>query len=448
MKIYRIAMMMLLVTAFACSSGNGNDDNKNKDDAQTSDVTGTTDTVAEDTSGGDDGRGQDVADDGISSDLAEDAAPDAVEPGETLSTEYLQHLCDDYCNASWGCDDYPYGVDCVDECIAKGLAEMDFAVKLLCARNGDDDNPDWSYCTQFEECLSDATINDACIPLCEDVVTCEAHGNGMFGYVPHDCQLMCSVGLSGEENAELILTCIGDALETCSGMAFLECLGDEPAAPCEELFCIEDAEADCLLIPDPYADVDACMAVCEDWNAGQAASAAMCAEASEDWPADCKETLLNCQNPPAELPEGAIEYCTTMAGKCGELLPMEFDMGLMGDEICGWYITGFTLLKPELFQPFSDGVTCLENLDICPSGDLSALYCMFDIPDEAKTNCQKVKELCTPEDYAAEMVMECEAVSAFISSFMADQLPTLYTCIEGAEDCQTLEDTCFFGDEE
>ena len=113
-------------------------------------------------------------------------------------------------------------------------------------------------------------------------------------------------------------------------------------------------------------------------------------------------------------------------------------MGMLGVDLCGWLLSGAVAASPGLFLEFAAGTECVDKLAYCPSGDLSDLYCLLDIPADGKTACAKALELCSPADYAGSMAMECETAMAFYQAFAAEMLPQLTDCVGQAADCEAF----------
>lgn len=384
----------------------------------------------------------------VPSDIPEaDVAGDqTVEPQSPYSDEMLDNLCSSYCDPDNDCEGVAYETECVADCIVLATADESLAKKLACA-HGDDEEKE--YCERYDGCAGDWEYNETCVALCDDVEACDALGTELFGQNLQDCALVCSGSVGLNPAGEQILACIDTALETCSGIEFFSCIEPPDDTVCEEGLCGADVDPTCSPVPDPFATPEECVESCTDWTAGQGIAAQVCLERAYDLPVDCAGTFLNCVDVPEAPAEGALEYCEVFHGKCGSL--GEGDaidlLGALGRDVCAWQMTGFITTKPEAFQTFPEAVTCLEELEFCPSGDLSSFYCLFDITAEHIAICAPVADLCTDPIVAAEVTLACEAALGYAAGFIPDAVETIEDYVTNAADCESLS-VYFFGDEE
>ncbi len=393
----------------------------------------------------------DVAEDDaiIPADVAEeDVAPDQTEePQSPYSDEMLERQCSTYCDQGNSCESIDYGPDCLADCIALATADVAIVKKLACANNYDEDG---SYCEQYASCPGDYEYNEDCVTLCLDVEACDALETDIFGYSLEDCNLVCSSSIGLQSGTEEILDCIGGALATCSGTEFFACMGPGDTEVCEVNLCGAEVDPTCTPVPNTFATTEECTASCIDWSAGQGLAAQMCLEMGSNLPMDCAKLYINCLNMPDEPAAGALEYCKLSHEKCGSLGDennIYDDLGGLAHDFCAWQMTGITQTKPEGFRTMEDAVTCINNLDICPSGNLSSLYCLINITAEHVATCAAVADICTDPVAGPELTLDCEAALGFATGFVPEAIAMIEGCVTNAGSCEDLTN-CFFPDDE
>ena len=402
---------------------------------------GTGDVQVTDDAIGDDSAAPDVVPEG---DLAVDQTVDPVSP---YSDGMLEQLCNSYCDPENGCDGVDYGPDCVAECVVLATADETIPKKIACAK--DDDEGESSFCERYEGCAGDYEYNADCVTLCDDVEACDALGTEIFGNNLEDCALVCSGSIGKNPAASEILACIGGALETCSGTEFLDCVESEESDVCEVELCGPEVDPFCSPVPDTYPTVEECAASCESWSTGQTLAAEMCLERGLEMPFICADLYNNCLAVPAQPLDDSLEYCEAYYEKCGVIGENSVYqmLGGLGHDFCAWQMTGFVQMAPEGFRPMDQATTCVESLELCPSGNLSQIYCLLDITSEHVELCSAVADICTDPAVAADVTLECEAALGYAAAFIPEVMGMLQGCIDNSADCDTLAQ-CFFGDEE
>ena len=386
--------------------------------------------------------------DSAEEDATLDVAPDEnVGPQSPYTDEMLLRLCTGYCEPDVPCEGVDYGPDCVADCIALAAADVFMVKKMACAGS---DSEEKTYCEQYEECPGDYEYNEDCVTLCDDVAACDALGTELFGHSLEDCALVCSGSVGLNPGAQDILDCIGGALSNCSGTEFFVCMGPADTEICEEGLCGAEVEPACSPIPGTFATAEECVGACGEWSAGQGLGAQMCLEMGSNLPIDCAELYLNCMDVPAAPADGALEYCKLSYEKCGAMGEGDdiyATLGGLAHDFCAWQMTGITQTKPDGWRSLEDAVTCMENLENCPSGNLSSLYCLINITEEHVATCSAIADICTDPVAAPELTLDCEAALGFATGFIPEAVAMIEGCVATAEDCGGLAN-CFFPDEE
>jgi hypothetical protein len=371
----RYALILSLLGLLACSSGGDGGTNLSSDTvgshlidvggADFEDATGPgADTVDDEVSPPltdsvtPDGEDPDVGDpDTGDPDAAvpdgQDPETDTMEPVEALSEAYLQAQCQTYCGKIGECHDAPPPVDCVEDCLAELEADPDRVKNLLCWMMGDD-------CAMEEACMA-ASIPDAesCEGLCDQAEGCGLLPHMMLGSDHAECGVQCSAFsfLAQSAGMEAMLDCVHEQAEACDGVGMLNCID-------ESSFCDEicDKVALCGNIPGLFADTEACMADCDQYEGDRRLALLGCVSIGADDPAlDCPPQD-GCFPPPQEMAAGADDFCAALLTLCYGTP----DFDLPNDpEVCGWLMTGFTVYAPEV--DFTGASECLAGYEDCES---------------------------------------------------------------------------------
>ena len=430
----RISILAVLLSIFilpACGGGDKDkEDTAGQPDAVAADVAAQPDGVSPDTSGNEETT--------VPTDSSDAAFVDSV-PGEVLeqsgiSAQTAQEFCEYRHCSTDECDEVAQGETCVEDCVAAILTDLAYYKKLICAKSAQD------YCEGLKSCDGDYEIPELCVAACEDAAACGAVPGDMMGQNLLECHLACTS--STFESDGPIVECYAAAIKNCSGLEFMVCMEPEQPNPCDT-WCAEDVAAECQVVPDPYATAEDCMAQCEGYTYGQTYAAMLCHEEGQgQMPVGCGEGVASCMLTPAELPDGALEYCEALDKKCGEVLELTHGLGEMGYDICAWETVGFRQTVPGFFGDFEAGKACVEALEFCPTGDMAGMYCLFQVPADGKAACHKAVDLCQSAETAANAIMECEVAMSFYAAFAEDFLPGIIDCTEAAEDCDAFG-ACF-----
>jgi len=392
------------------------------------------------------------------SELAEpEAVPEAVEevvpPIDEPTLKLIESLCaDGYCFDENGCEGINYSPGCIMYCIDKASSDEEFLKKLACTGTGQDEPGQW--CEKWDDCIGNFVITDDCTELCAMVGVCDAFDNPMFGYSEYDCTLMCSGSTKGYPFPPDLKDCLKSALTDCDGFAFFSCIQGAMPNPCEPAFCSQELPPECSLVPDFFDTPEQCIGACQDWNQGQAFAASVCAEMGknilEPTQTTCAQANSKCFEVPAELPEGAYDYCAAYIPKCAKEGDGLGAMGKLGYDVCAWQLTGLSLQMGDLFTSFVEATECAEALEICPSGDMVSMYCLLNVPPQGKELCAKVGELCEGLGEAQNLVYQCESSTAIIAAWMPGAEAMFHACINNAETCEDVIADCLNmgGDEE
>jgi len=433
----RLAMALVLLVA-ACGGGGGDGGG---------DVPATTDTVTGDVAP--DGTvdqdvpvgPSEVAPDGPLPDQGTGDAP--VGPDGPFSAEFLAAACGVHCVYLEQCAGTPPGETCVADCVS--AAEQDLAVgkQRVCAYalvDSDDDD----FCQAETTCAEPYDSVAACETFCTAADGCGAIGNDALGYNTDDCLWTCSAFSTFEDGGAGAVDCMSTALETCSGAAFGVCLaGGEQFDPCNQALCPADGVAECGVVPGLFDTLDACSQACSGFTAGQKLASDSCMSASSEWPLACADRVSACMKVPAEIPEGAKEYCAVMVDTCGGTLGA--DMGPLTEESCAWALAGVTSALPALFLSFTDALPCAESLAQCPPGEGGSLACLVKNTPEQVTACATLLTVCQPAEHAHDMELTCKMAMAFIGVVFPEGLQGIMDCMNAAQDCDAKM-ACFPGE--
>lgn len=425
-----VALTMMLT--MACGGGSDND-NPGADVA--ADVAG--DVKAGETTTDDAVEGTDSA---VPEDMAVDAAAADLAPTEAL----VKHVCDVYCDFALVCLGEEPAETCEADCASMAADDVAYANQLVCASAAhDDDGEAQEYCDFFDACATAIELPEDCETMCPKMEACGAVNNDSFGYSISDCHIICGAFVTHDPDAADAMDCLAAALDSCSGIEFFACVEDD-LPTCDETLCEEAFATECGHVPAVFETAAACTASCIDWGAGQQLASGACMDMTADWPLECADRAEACLEVPAELPDGAMEYCDVINDKCNY---MGMELGDLTDEICAWQLTGITSALPELFVPFTDAATCLAELEQCPPGDGGFMVCLIQAPEAAEAACATILDVCEPADFAGEMELTCRMMTAFGEAVFPEMVATIVDCLNAAVDCDGKM-ACFPEDEE
>jgi len=437
----RAAILLFVSCLFACVEGSGNGTKDTGGDSGNLDVTTDTagvDGLVDDADDGGDDSGQG---DGGEQDHGADGALSPVQ----ISEQFLTEACLKYCQMLDQCapEDGGAGAECIEDCVAEATTVPAAAKQRVCLHAiVEGDEPD--FCFVEELCSEDYSVVELCEEFCGSAQKCGSLDGPALGYALDDCLWMCSAYVTFEEGSDAEVECFVDALKTCSGVAFNKCWMGPTYDACVDTICVEGSAEECMTVPALYPSVADCTTACGAWSDGQKAGAEACLGLLSVWPVPCGDHFAGCMEIAAELPQGALEYCQALAGKCGALGP---DLGSLSDEACAWRLTGETAAAPDVFKTFDDALPCSEQIAQCPAGGGGELACLVKVNPDGEAACATLADVCTPATTAFENELTCRMAMALTGLIAEELVGQLVACVEGADKCETKL-ACFAPDQE
>ncbi len=351
-----------------------------------------------------------------------------------LSKQQAKALCKDVVCAEGGCGiEWLSGVaanSCQTTCEKELVKDPETASRLLCARSLEGD-----LCDSFAGCQARTQREDGCETYCSDMAQCAFFGTSRWGFTADDCHLMCLADAGASESLAARLECMKAAAAQCDSPALLECAGEfDATAVCPEVMCDAPEFGGCSLIPGEYETLEACQAECLDWKPATAYSAAACVEMNTAMPVGCDQLKMACLSADEVLPESARAYSDEVMKKC---VVLEFmNTGGFGADLLAWKLAGLVKGTPELYRSFADAMSCIKELNPCPQTELAPYYCLYNITQESKTACGELATLCTPDAYADEMVVQCEATLTLLHVLVPELEQGKLDCLDAGSSCE------------
>lgn len=413
-------LALICAVTLGCSSGD-----KNEPAADVKDTAGLEETLPDDVST------PDVTD--VAADLAGDT--DTTEAPLALSKAFAKVLCSEVLCAAGGCGvawlDGVAEADCQKSCEAELPKDVSTASQLICARMG----PTEAVCEAMAQCQPALDREPACVTFCETTEACGFLGSSFFGTTQDDCVAVCAAVKASGEAGSALVTCMEEAVASCSSPAVLTCAGQfQPASVCTDSVCNAPDYGLCSLIPTEFDSVETCQAECSDWNQATAYGVQACLESNEAMPITCTDLRMACMEVGETLPEGAREYADKVLDKC---VVLEFmNGGGLEADLLAWKLTGMVAGTPGLYRSFSDSLECINQLSPCPQTELAPYYCLYNVSEESKSACAGLATLCTPEAYADEMVIQCETTLTVLHVMVPELESTKLNCLDAAETCE------------
>ncbi len=463
-----ITAALLAVLAYGCGSpesnsnmdvGGGNLDTTGEDiqvDSSSDDGVGEDggpgvdtnldDTVNEDTPG-EDTTGEDTP--------GEDTTEDTEEPLTGYTQEFLEDICQSFCDVKQVCDLF-------------GEEEGWDTCFQACLLGADDDNfVKYAGCVAMLWHSEEGEASCGSVGICENPLSpseCEDYCGGaancgfmsgqlveVFGATMDECMIQCGSFATlapGGEFQELV-DCALPAMESCNVMAVMDCILNETGEVCSELCGPEGKAEQCELYPAYWADMDACNETCEAWATGQVLAVQICVDmllednfgGDEEEGPPCNEIAPDrCMDPPQELPEGALEFCEELFVLCEG----EEDFEMFGvPELCGWFMVGFLAAAPPgvFHNDFLAAKECIQEMEQCDTEGFSWMGCFLDIYEPAMDACVKLVPCLEdiplpPEDTIT--VEECALHLTLNHANNPEKIDPLIDCIEAAEGCPAI----------
>ena len=356
---------------------------------------------------------------------------------DLASQPYIAYLCQPYCDNYEKCVGDTLPEDCMAVCAAQANTDEVFLKKLMCTISVKQSN--WCSSLTAPPCQEPFEDHPYCPQHCDKIQACQALGTDMFGFEYKDCILKCGALKSLGVQADTMLACIANALDTCSGVELQACFAGLDN-PCIYSMCDVGFAADCGLVPEYFLTLGDCKAVCQDWSLGQIIGWSACSELGTAMGLACGQRVHDCMQVPAQPYEGLADFC----GHYFQLCPPEGNyLGLLTDEECAWETSGLLSLTGESFDPAA-AQACLSSWSSCyepmvgagPGSTLpTALTCAVPLSQAALDACQQWVDECTAPDPNIEGLMHCRSVLVY--NLIQGTMGGVVDCLVQAEDCDT-----------
>ena len=416
------------------------------DDAIREDVEPGVDTNLDDTTG-DDTPGEDTT--------GEDTTEDTEEPLTGYTEEFLEEMCQSFCDVKQACDllgEEEGWETCFQGCLL-GADDDDFMKHAGCMSMLWHSDMGEANCDNVGTCEGPLSPS-VCDDYCSGALDCDFMNGQLvefFGTTMDECMIKCGsfATLAPGGQFQELVDCALPAMESCDVMGVMDCVLNGTDEICGELCGPEGIAEQCELFPNYWADMDACNETCEGWETGQVLAVQICVnmldednfggEGEEGPP--CNETAPErCMDPPQELPEGALEFCEELFVLCEGT--EDFEM-LGVPAICGWFMVGFLNAGPPgLFHDdFPAATECVQEMEQCDTEGLSWSGCFIDIYQPAVDACIKlvpcIEELPGPPDEPFT-VEQCSLYLTMNHTSDPVETDVIIDCVNAAEGCPAI----------